>query len=348
MPDFTPVSTLASSLRFVMGRQDSPPEPPDDADLDAPPEPDEDGPQDPPLDAQEPSVRVPDEILAPEQLVDVPAIVARVEGITAADVAQSVLLAERALAVKALRTDDEQAALDGLRDALKAHQATIEAKLDPYVTLANRLHKGLTGLRSNALGRVPEAVKHAGTVLAAYIRQKEEAEAARQRAEREKALAEERARLQAEAEAAETERRRLAAAAEQALESGDDTAAAQLQARAEEEARAAAEARQDAATVAAPPVVAHEVAKPTGASTRDNWQALPASAESWDDFPLKDKTALIIFIGQRLAAGDGSFIHLLDVSKKACTQLAKAQKSTMKVPGIRAVNPPVYSKATRG
>ena len=121
------------------------------------------------------------EVLDPETLVPVVDIMRRVEGITAADVARSTLMAETALAVTVITTDEQQAFLDNLRDQMKAHQGSVEAKLETFISIANRLHKGLTGLRSSALGRVPDAVKHAGNLLAAYLRQKQEAEAARQR-----------------------------------------------------------------------------------------------------------------------------------------------------------------------
>jgi hypothetical protein len=286
-------------------------------------------------------------VLDPEALIPVNAIVARFEGVTAADVAKSVFLAEKALRVQRVTTDEEQSYLDALRDEMKAHESWVEAKLEGGIAVANRLHKALTGLRASAVARLPEAVKHAGNLLGLYLREKQEAEAERQRQEREKAVAQERARLKAEAEAARAEQLRLQIAAEAARTT--DTAAADLLDRAAETERLAAEqATQEAATVTAPPIAAREIAAPTGSSTRANWQALPEHAEAWDEFPAGDKRALICFIAERLQVNDGSFIHLVDISKTACNQLAKAQKSAMKVPGIRAVNPPVYSKTNRG
>jgi hypothetical protein len=345
VPDFTPLSDLAAHYdhRPHGWPGDSDPEP------EFPPDPGEaeEMPPEPPEPASEALVHIPDEVLDPEELVPVSAIVRRVEGITAADVVRSVALASRALSFTRVVDDDGQAALDALRDEMKAHQQAIEDRLDRFVTVAHRLHKALTGLRAAALDRVPAAVTHAGALLGAYLRRKEEAEADRQRAEREKALAAERARLKAEADVAEAERRRLAAAAAKAQKT-DPAAAQLLQQAADREALAAEQARQDAATVTAPPVAAQTIAAPTGASTRDNWQALPAHAETWDDMPIRDKRDLILFIAARLAADDGSFIHLVDVSTKACNQLAKAQKGTMAIPGLRPVNPPVYSKRGRG
>ncbi len=349
MPDFQTMQTLARSMAHSMGvvLEDGPPEPSHDG-PEMPPEPDEDIPEEPPQEAQEARVLVPDEVLDPEALIPTALIVAKLEGITAADVAKSVMLAERAIRVGLITTDAQQTDLDELRDALKAHQADIEARLTPYCDVAYKLHKALTGLRASALGRVPDAVKHAGNVLAVYMRQKAEAEAARQRAERAKALAEERARLKAEADAAELERQRLAVEAEQARQVGDEDTAQALLAQADIEATTAAQARQEAIYATAPAVAAQDIMKPDGASAADAWQALPAHAEDRDDMPLADKTALIIFVGERLSANDGSFIHLLSVDWKAAKALAKAQKSTMRVPGLRAVNPPTYRKTTRG
>jgi len=288
-----------------------------------------------------PAIREPDEILAPDTLVPVDAILQRVEGITAADVARSVALADRALRVKRLATDDEQAALDALRDEMQAHERHVREQIDPYCDIANRLHKGMTGLRNVALDRVPEAIKHAGGVLGTYLREKREAEERRQREERERALAAERERLRLEAEAAEAERKRIE---QQAAETQSRDEQRVLREQAEQLRLEAEQARVEAATATAPPVAARPVAAPAGASTRDNWQALPEHAESWADMPTADKVALIVHVADLCRAGNLSLVNLLSVNTTACNQTAKAQKSTMKVPGIRAVNPAVYSK----
>jgi hypothetical protein len=301
--------------------------------------------EEPPGAVVEAPVREADEILDPEALIKPDAIVARVQGDFVRDTARSVVLAERALKITRITTDEEEAAIDALRDELKAHQSAIEGRINPFTDLANKLHKGLTGLRGSVLNRVPDAVKHCGNLLAARIRAKQEAEEARQRAEREKALAAERERLRLEAEAAEAERKRLAAEAATAV---DDTAKQQLEAEAERARQEAEQIRLEAATATAPPVVAQTVTTPVGASTRDNWQALPEHAETWADMPVSDKIALILHVASRCEARDFSLVNLLDVNTKACNQTAKAQKSTMKIPGIRAVNPPVYSKRSRG
>ena len=281
------------------------------------------------------------EILEPEALVPVEQILARVEGITAADVARSIALAGRALQIRRIASDDEQDALDELRDDMKAHEAHVRARVDGYCDIANRLHKGMTGLRNLALDRVPDAIKHAGSLIAGYIREKEAAEAERQRQEREVALRQERERLKAEAEAAEAERRRIAAQA--AAAKSEDEARA-LRDQASQLQRDADQARVEAATVTSPAVAARPVGKPTGATARDNWKALPEHAEAWADLSAADKIALLLHVAERCLAKDYSLVNLFDVNVTSCNQQANSQKSLMKIPGIRAVNLAVYSK----
>jgi hypothetical protein len=89
---------------------------------------------------------------------------------------------------------------------------------------------------------------------------------------------------------------------------------------------------------------------PDGGSDADNWQAVPEHAINADpkiareEIPVRDKAALICFIADRLRQNDGQYIHLLDVNWTAAKAFAKGQKTTMKIPGLKAINPAVYRK----
>lgn len=312
------------------------PEIPDD-----PPDEDQEPPEVPPDEPQEAAVLIPDEVLDPEALVPVDNILARVQGITAQDVATSIALSTRALQIRVIQNDTEQAAVDALRDGLKAHEDHVKGVIDPYRDLANRLHKGMTGLQAVALDRVPDAIKHAGAILGTWIRAKQEAEAERQRLAREQAVAAERTRLIREGMERALEQARLE---KQALAATSREEAAALEQQAAEVTREVEQIRVEAATVTAPPVAAQDIGKPEGGSIAPKWKALPVHAEDQAEMPLNDLRALVIDVGQRAKDGDDSLLCLLKPDWPACNSLAKSQKTTMKVAGIRAVNAAVYSK----
>lgn len=304
-----------------------------------------DVPQGEPQEAHDAHVLVPDAVLDPGALVPVDAILARVQGITAADVARSIALSDRALRTLSIASDDEQDALDQLRDTLKDHEQSVRARIDAFCDIANKLHKGMTGLRNVALDRVPDAIAHAGRLIGSYVRAKEAAEAERQRKAREEADRIERERLQREAEALEAEKARLAAAA-QTVE--DPAAKQQIE---QESARLAADADQvrvEAATMTTRPVAAVPVAKPKGSSVPDNWKAYPAHGPSQDEMPAGDLRELVLFVAERARDNDLTFLHLLSVNWETAKAFAKSGKATMRIPGLRAVNEGSYRKTRRG
>jgi hypothetical protein len=89
----------------------------------------------------------------------------------------------------------------------------------------------------------------------------------------------------------------------------------------------------DAESVPPPPVAARPITQVQGAGTRDNWKA-----------EVTDKRALILHVADRLKADDDSLLNLLVVDTTTATQLARAQKSTMKIPGLRAINDVAFTK----
>jgi hypothetical protein len=65
-----------------------------------------------------------------------------------------------------------------------------------------------------------------------------------------------------------------------------------------------------------------------GASVRENWKC-----------ELTNKLELVKFV-----AANPSFLNLVDFNQTAGNQLAKAQKSGLRIPGLRAFNDVVLTK----
>jgi hypothetical protein len=263
----------------------------------------------PPVDPPEPvtTAIVHAEIVPmPTALINPETVLARMEGITAADRAKAVVLGQAALSITTIVDDATEERAGLLIDELSAHQQRIEGKVRPFADLAFKLHRGLTGFLGGATQELTEGLAHLRPMLARRLRAKQEAEDARQRDEREKARKAEQERLLAEA-----------AHAEQIGESPETVQ----------------QILQEAESVPAPPVAERPITKVTGASTRDNWKA-----------ELGDKRLVILHVAERLKAGDDSLLNLLDVSTTTANQLARAQKSTMKIPGLRAVNDVAFTK----
>lgn len=283
-----------------------------------------------------------DEVLDPAELVPASAILARLEGlpgvIHAASHAKTLVVASQGVVVT---TPEQRVAADELRDKCKAHEKAISVFFDPVCDAANKLHKGCTGLRSFALGDVAAAAKRLGDAIAASIRAEQVAEQARQQRLRDLALETEKKKKQDEADAADLERLRLQMLA---AETVDETDKAMLEDLAKEQQQAADVARLEVQTAVAPPIAARPVETPAGGGAKANWQARPEHAEEQEEMPLKDKVALIVAVAKRLAANDGSLVHLLSVDWKAAKAKAVAEKETFNVPGLRAVNLSVYSK----
>jgi hypothetical protein len=165
-PKEPPMSVTPLHIRF------EDPEPPPD-----PPMPDE---QDA-LDREVPAVVIGEIVPEPDALIPGEAILRRMEGITAADRAKALVLGQRALALVAITSDDDEVLAGDLIDALTTHQAHIERKVRPFADLAFKLHRSLTGFLGQATQELTAGLTHLRPMLAKRLRAKQEAEEARQR-----------------------------------------------------------------------------------------------------------------------------------------------------------------------
>lgn len=242
----------------------------------------------------------------PTALIPTTTILQRMEGITAADRARAVILGQQALAIRSIDDDATEVLAGELIDQLADHQEHIGRKVRPFADLAYKLHRGLTGFLGSATAELTDGLAHLRPLLARRLKAKKDAEEQRQREAREVLRKAEQDRLMAEAQHAEAV----------------GEAPAVVQAIVEE-----------ARSLPAPPVVARPITAVQGASTRDNWKA-----------ELVSKRDVILHVAARLQAGDDSLLNLLDVSTTTANQLARAQKSTMKIPGLRAVNDVAFTK----
>lgn len=283
-----------------------PPVPTSD-ELDDPPAPDETITPAPSVHAPQRQVPLIGELVAePSALIQPAIILQRLEGITAADRAKAVILGQQALAITAIDTDDGEVVVGDLIDALTAHQEHIERKVRPFADLAYKLHRALTGFLNQATQELTAGLGHLRPLLARRLKAKKDAEEARQRDAREQARKVEQDRLLAEAAHAESV--------------GESPAVVQA---------IVAEAE----SLPAPPVAERPITQVKGASTRDNWKA-----------ELIDKRQVVLHVAARLQADDDSLLNLVDVAMTTANQLARAQKSTMKIPGLRAVNDVAFTK----
>lgn len=279
-----------------------PPADPIDPMPDPPPAPADEPPEPEPRDA----AIVPELVSDPTALIQVPTILSRMEGITAADRAKAVVLGQRALSLAAIDTDDAEVLAGDLIDQLTAHQAHIEGKVRPFADLAYKLHRGLTGFLGQATQDLTAGLAHLRPMLARRLKAKKDAEEQRQREAREVLRKAEQDRLLAEAAHAESVG----------------------------ESKAVVEAIvQEAQSLPAPPVAARPITSVSGASTRDNWKC-----------EIVDKRATILHVAERLKAGDDSLLNLLAIDTTTANQLARAQKSTMKIPGLHAINDVAFTK----
>lgn len=242
----------------------------------------------------------------PTMLIPTASILQRMEGITAADRAQAVILGQMALSIPAIDDDDTENRVGELIDRLVTHQEHIERKVGPFADLAFKLHRALTGFRAQATQELVAGLAHLKPMLARRLGAKRDAEEARQREESARARKAEQDRILAEAAHAESV--------------GESAAVVQ-------------QLVEEAASVPAPPVAERQITQVKGAGVRDNWVA-----------EVSDKRALILHVAERLHAGDDSLLNLLVVDATTATQLARAQKGTMKIPGMRAVNNVSFTK----
>ena len=242
----------------------------------------------------------------PASLISADRILQRMEGITAADRAQAALLGHQALAITAITDDATEVLAGALIDRLTDHQARLESKVRPFADLAFKLHRALTGFIGQATEDLTKGLAHLRPMLAQRIRAKQDAERQRQADERAKAM--------------KAQQEQIAREAKQAEAAGESPAVVQA-------------IREEAKTLPPPPVAARPVTAVKGASTRDNWKAEVTS-----------KRDLILHVAARLQASDDAFLHLLDVDMTTANQLARAQKETMAIPGLRAFNDVAFTK----
>ena len=246
-------------------------------------------------------VLVSDEVLEPEALIPSERVLARMEGITARDRAEAVVLHDSALQVTTIGTDTDEAFAGALLRRVEVALAAIEAKVNPFTSLANKLHKSLTTWRAENTRLLDESKRHLSQLLARRLADKQAAALARARVDQAAALAEEKRKREDEARYLEK------------------TGAAPAQ---------VAAVRQEALHLAPPPL-AKTVSTVAGKGTRDAWRA-----------NVTDLGALVMHIGRRLEQSDESLLALLSVNQTAANSLARALKGTLKVPGLEAINTP--------
>lgn len=200
--------------------------------------------------------------------------------------------------------------------ALKDFARQVEDFWAEDIARAHAAWKGLTTKRASYLDPLKDAITVLSARYAAFAQeQKRLAEKAR-REEEERLRKLEQERLAAEAKAREEEAKRLEAEAK-AADSYDERRA--IEAEAHQAKAEAADLRQEAATVQAPVLPdVPAVALPKGTSVRANWT-----------FRVDDKLALI----KAVAAGEVS-PESLDVSTTYFTKRAKADKDSVRIPGV--------------
>jgi hypothetical protein len=205
----------------------------------------------------------------------------------------------------------------GFLQTLKDKQRQIEEFFAPDIERAHAAWKGLTTKRASYIDPIKEAITIVSSRYAAFAQEvKRKAEAER----RERELAAQRAeqeRLRKEAEAREAEARRLAAEAEHATSRQEALA---LEEQASALTSEAESLKVEAAEVQAPVLAAQpSVTTPKGTSVRANWT-----------YEVTDKLALI------KAVADGKVSHeAIEISSKYLNARAKADKDTIRVPGVR-------------
>lgn len=254
---------------------------------------------DPPPPDPEPMVRrMTADDLKPTDVIKIDQVLQSCEGITVQDVAEAIVLEQQALSITVIDDDLVEEHVGDLIDSLTSVDTRIETKGRGWCDLAFKLHRGLTGL----FGANGNARVHTQAGLKHLRPLLASRLQAKQRAE------EQRQREAQEAAMREERERKLQEAAH--LET---TGAS------EEEVQ---EVLAEAETLPPPVVAAQPITNIRGVSTRDNWKCEITSV-----------LQLVIFI-----ATHPEHINLLMVNTTAANQLAKAQKSGMKLPGLRAYN----------
>lgn len=210
-----------------------------------------------------------------------------------------------------------------------------EALFDPPLAALDAAEKHLKGELTTWTAeqeRIADEARRAREAEERKRRQEAEAKAAAERAKAEEIAREERRK------AAEAEVARVKALAEgnakAAAKAASDAAAAEQRGKAAIENAEVKATQIELASVSMPStVVVPEPQKLEGFSTRDNWVA------ELNDSVTEDQATLLI--AQAIATGRTDLLPLLKRDPAACNRLAKAQKKSMNVPGMRAVNRPI-------
>lgn len=249
------------------------------------------------------AVTIPELVSDPTALIPIDRVLKACEGITGQDVAEAIVLEQQALSITVIDDDLVEEHVGDLIRELTAVDVRIEGKGRGWCDLAYKLHRGLTGL-FGPNGQVRLHTQNGLKHLRPLLSARIEA---KRRAE------EQRVRVEREAGLRQDQDRLLDEARH--VESTGGT---------KEEVDAIIE---EAQTLPPPPVAARPITTARGASTRENWKCEVTSI-----------IQLVIFI-----ATHPEHINLLMVNTTAANQLAKAQKSGLKIPGLRAFNDPVLS-----
>lgn len=185
--------------------------------------------------------------------------------------------------------DQYQAAASELL-RIKTVRTRIAEVMDPVVAAAHQTHKLATGKRAELMAPLDEAERAIKLALGAYDQ------------EQRRKAAEEEARLRAIAEAeAAKERARLAAQAEKALEKGKEDKAADL-------------LDQAAAVIPMAPIVAPQVVKVAGVSSRVVWRARVVNPQT-----------VPAYVGG---------VEIREINLGALNRLAAMTKGPSQIPGV--------------
>lgn len=216
------------------------------------------------------------------------------------------------------------AALTALRVSLKA----LEAHFDEPADIANRLHKQITGTRAEWCAAGKQALSTVGGRVAIETRRLEHEAAERRRKAQEEEDRKERERRRAEADAA---------------------------AKAQAPAPVVQEMKRQAEVATAPPVpVSTPAPKLSGSSVVGTWKARPKGTSGADepnpaieDLTAAQRAAVLKLIAA-IAAGAHPLVGI-QIDWSYWNRRAKADKSTLDVPGIEAFEDlGLRGKSTRG
>lgn len=258
----------------------------------------------PPPDPPAATLALVPDVLDPAELIPVDRLIASCEGVTAQELAEAIVLEQQAFAITVIDDDLVEEHVGELIDLLTAVDDRVDTKGERWIGLGDKLHKGFLGL----FGKKGHVRVHTQAGLG-HLRP-----LLAGRLHTKQAAEAQRQRIAREAALRDERERKLEEAVHIENTGGSPEEVQQVQ--------------DEAETLAPPPVAAQPITNIRGAGTRENWKCEVTS-----------RLDLVKFV-----ALHPEHINLLEVNQTAANQMAKAQKSGMKIPGLRAFNDVVLTK----